>query len=179
MTNVEAACSVGEPLRRPWLRYLECVAPLRSQLRRHCCRLTGNVWDGEDLLQDTLIKVFGLLGSGGMQLDNPRAYLIRAATNLWIDRVRRSCREQELLLLQAQEECVEQDVCAQLDAHSAARDLLRRLYPQEQAVLMLKDVLDYSLEETAAALNTSVGAVKSALHRGRGRATGRYRPSRD
>ena len=34
---------------------------------------------------------------------------------------------------------------------------------------MLKDLFDLSLEETAVVLETSVGAVKSALHRGRER----------
>jgi len=37
----------------------------------------------------------------------------------------------------------------------------------ERATVLLKDVFDFSLEETASALDTTVGAVKAALHRGR------------
>jgi RNA polymerase sigma-70 factor (ECF subfamily) len=43
------------------------------------------------------------------------------------------------------------------------------LSPYERAAVVLKDVFDLSLEETAEALATSVGAVKAALHRGRGK----------
>ena len=58
-------------------------------LHRYCCRLTGNVWDGEDLMQDALLRVFGLLGKIDRDLENPKAYFIRTATHLWIDQQRR------------------------------------------------------------------------------------------
>jgi len=51
----------------------------------------------------------------------------------------------------------------------AAGALLERLAPRERAAVLLKDVFDFSVEEIAAMLQTSVGAVKAALHRGRGR----------
>ena len=38
-----------------WTRYLEQLEPLRPNLLRFCRQLTRNVWDGEDLLQDSLI----------------------------------------------------------------------------------------------------------------------------
>jgi RNA polymerase sigma-70 factor, ECF subfamily len=102
--TIESAFGVQDRIRGPWRRYLDCLAPFRSQLHRYCCKLTGNVWDGEDLVQDTLIRVFSMLGKIDVQLENPEAYLVRTATNPWIDRVRRSIREQELLQLAAQEE---------------------------------------------------------------------------
>src|SRR5262249_37960493 len=49
----------------------------------------------------------------------------------------------------------------------AAGTLLSRLSPQERAAVVLKDVFGWSLEETAEAVSTTVGAVKAALHRGR------------
>jgi DNA-directed RNA polymerase specialized sigma24 family protein len=51
------------------------------------------VWDGEDLVQETYIKVFSLLGKTDAKIENPRAYLVRTATNLWIDKMRRLGRE--------------------------------------------------------------------------------------
>jgi RNA polymerase sigma-70 factor (ECF subfamily) len=51
----------------------------------------------------------------------------------------------------------------------AAVLVLARRAPRERAAVVLKDVFDLSLEEIAAMLKTSVGAVKAALHRGRGR----------
>jgi RNA polymerase sigma-70 factor (ECF subfamily) len=43
------------------------------------------------------------------------------------------------------------------------------LVPTQRSCVILKDVLDYSLEEISASLSLSVQAVKAALHRGRAR----------
>jgi RNA polymerase sigma-70 factor (ECF subfamily) len=51
----------------------------------------------------------------------------------------------------------------------AAGSLVSRLAPQERAAVVLKEVFELSLEEIADALSTTVGAVKAALHRGRGK----------
>jgi RNA polymerase sigma-70 factor (ECF subfamily) len=50
-----------------------------------------------------------------------------------------------------------------------AATLIGRLAPQERAAVVLKDVFDFTLTEIAETLSTSVGAVKAALHRGRGK----------
>jgi RNA polymerase sigma-70 factor (ECF subfamily) len=47
--------------------------------------------------------------------------------------------------------------------------LLRDLAPKERAAVLLKDVFDLTLDETAGILGTTIGAVKAALHRGRDR----------
>jgi RNA polymerase sigma-70 factor, ECF subfamily len=55
---------------------------------------------------------------------------------------------------------------------------MQTLAPQERAAIVLKDVFDMSLEESARILGTSIGAIKAALHRGRARlhATSSTRP---
>jgi RNA polymerase sigma-70 factor (ECF subfamily) len=166
MTDAGKRFANQAAVRGPWRRYLDSLVQYRPDLHRYCRRLTGNVWDGEDLMQDTLVRVFSLLGKIDANLENPRAYLIRTATNLWIDRVRRSAREQAALALEIPETTAHSDTAEQRDA---AKALFQSLHPQERADLVLKDVFDYSLEETASMLRTSVGAVKSALNRGRGR----------
>ncbi|MFP6836902.1 MAG: RNA polymerase sigma factor [Pseudomonadales bacterium] len=157
-------------MRGPWRTYLDALVPLRPELYGHCCKLTGNIWDAEDLAQETLLRLFVLLGKIDAELANPRAYLLRAATNAWIDKVRRNAREQAHIAHALNEEPAEpDDLATNADAHGAASELLQRLHPSERAALVLKDVLDLSLSETAQVLDTSVGAIKSALHRGRGR----------
>ena len=170
MEKPETAFGVQGDVRRPWRRYLDSLAALRPEVHRYCCRLTGNVWDGEDLLQDTLVRVFSLMGKSDAELDNPRAYLVRTATNLWIDRVRRAAREQAALALE-QAEPQTQELPLPVDGRPAARALFQTLHPQERAAILMKEVFDLSLDETAAMLRTSVGAVKSALSRARGRLT--------
>lgn len=51
----------------------------------------------------------------------------------------------------------------------AAGTLLVQLSPQERAAVVLKDAFDLGLEDIADILSTTVGAVKAALHRGRGK----------
>ncbi|MCZ6711892.1 MAG: RNA polymerase sigma factor [Gammaproteobacteria bacterium] len=170
MADLDDAFAIQGDVRGPWRTYLDALVPLRPELYRYCCKLTGNIWDAEDLAQETLLRVFGLLGKIDADLANPRAYLLRAATNAWIDKARRNAREQAHLALASNEEPAEHDdLATNLDAHGAASELLQRLHPSERAALVLKDVLDLSLRETAQVLDTSVGAIKSALHRGRGR----------
>src|SRR5262245_51516546 len=117
-------------IRGPWRTYLDGLAVYRSDLHRYCWRLTGNVWDAEDLMQDTLVRVFGLLGRNDARLENPRAYLIRAATNLWVDRMRRLAREQAVLALEAPEE-VAPAAHDGIEVRDAARRLFEVLHPQE------------------------------------------------
>lgn len=161
----DSAFAVQGRVRRPWRDYLDRLQPIRPELHRYCVRLTGNVWDGEDLLQDALIRVFSMLGKIDADIQDPRAYLIRTATNLWIDRMRRAAREASVLQLALPEETSSPNE----DGRDAAKTLFQALHPQERAAIVMKEALDLSLEETAAVLNTSVGAVKSALHRARDR----------
>src|SRR5262245_35026544 len=141
--------SMQRAVRRPWRLFVDRLAVHRPALHAYCCRLTGNVWDGEDLVQDTLIRVFSLLGKTDTSLENPKAYLIRTASNLWIDRMRRSAREQAALALDQRDEWTPPASGAE-DGRSAATVLFQTLHPQERAAILMKDVLELSLEEIAA-----------------------------
>src|SRR5262249_862579 len=54
-----------------------------------------------------------------------------------------------------------------LEGRDAAATLIRRLSPQERAAILLKDVFDFTIDETAGILTTTPGAIKAALHPGR------------
>src|SRR5215472_17189538 len=122
------AFAVQRAIRRPWRRYLDGLEGYRPALHAYCRQLTGNVWDGEDLVQDTLLRVFSLLGRTETKILNPRAYLIRMATNLWIDRVRRSAEQAALALEQTEASVPAQE---HLDGALAAKALFQSLHPQE------------------------------------------------
>jgi RNA polymerase sigma-70 factor (ECF subfamily) len=168
MADLDLPEGLRDDLRAAWHRYVDLTAPLRPTLHGYCRRLTGNVWDAEDLVQDTLLRAFGTLGSVFSPITNPRAYLLRTATNVWIDTVRRRGSEATALAGQA---VLEAGVTT--ESPGAVRDagtvLLQRLAPQERAAVVLKELFDYPLEEIAGVLGTTVGAVKAALHRGRTR----------
>jgi RNA polymerase sigma-70 factor (ECF subfamily) len=166
----ETVFSTQRRVRRPWRKFLDSLEPERPRLHRYCYGLTGNVWDAEDLVQDVLLRVFGQLGKVDGKIKNPRAYLIRTATHLWIDRVRRANVERthlELEAVRSQSDSNHEPV-DRLEVRDAAETFIDLLAPQERAAVLMKDVFDLSLEEIASTLKTSVGAVKAALHRGRG-----------
>ncbi len=156
-----------------WFDYLELLDPFRGELFGYCRKLTGDVWDAEDLVQDTLEQGFAKLASVHHEISKPRAYLLRIASNLWIDRIRRRRAEAAAVGREAREPLRKTSAAPDADEGLAVRDagtaLLRELAPQERAALLLKEVFEYPLGEIAAILGTTTGAVKSALHRGRGR----------
>jgi RNA polymerase sigma-70 factor (ECF subfamily) len=170
MTEPEPTAALRAELRSAWHHYVDALVPFRPLLHGYCLRLTGSVWDAEDLVQETLLRAFGRWGVTHPGIRNPRAYLLRTATNVWIDALRRRGTE-------ARAPEVEPDAtpgaAASPEQSSRVREagsrLLQRLAPQERAAVVLKEAFDMSLDEIADLLATTRGAVKAALHRGRGR----------
>jgi RNA polymerase sigma-70 factor (ECF subfamily) len=153
-----------DSVRGSWHRFLETYEPLRGDLYRYCRHLTRSPWDAEDLAQDSLARAFVTLGQMGHAPPSPRAWLFRVASNLWIDQQRHERHRAALTV--AEPTVAAPDPIA---TREAAGTLLAQLAPQERAAVVLKDVFDLSLEETAEALGTTTGAVKAALHRARGK----------
>jgi RNA polymerase sigma-70 factor (ECF subfamily) len=180
MTDSEFPRPLQDELQPAWNRYVDFLAPYRADLHRYCVRLAGSLWDGEDLVQDTVVRVFAMLGKRWASIDNPRAYLARIATNLWIDRVRRRELERSALAREMEETAVldrDPGAASPAEVRDAARTLLERLTARERVAVLMKDVLDLSLHETASILRTTTAAVKAALHRGRERLTGDAPPA--
>jgi len=166
-SDSNSAFTVQADVRGPWRRYLDALAPLRPALHRYCCRLTGNVWDGEDLMQDALLRVFGLLGKIDRDLENPKAYFIRTATHLWIDQQRRLALHRQWQSSVAGNEDGATTAEQHVELRQAANALLKRLPPRERAAVLMREVLDLSAKDSAELLQMTEGAVKAALHRGR------------
>jgi RNA polymerase sigma-70 factor (ECF subfamily) len=174
MAELKMPDRLRSQLRTGWHQYVDLLVPLRPALHRYCHRLTGNVWDAEDLVQETLLRAFAKWGVTYPEIRDVRAYLISIATNAWIDTLRR--RETEARLYRSSPASPENRAPSQgtdPEASSNVRDagsrLLQRLSPQERAAVVLKEVFDMSLEEIAKLLATTPGAVKAALRRGRDR----------
>ena len=158
-------------LERGRRQFLALVNPIRPELHRYCTRMTGSVADGEDVVQETLAAAYYEL-SQLQALPPLRPWLFRIAHNRAIDHWRReSYRRAEPLDAVADvadESAHEPDNV--LDRHQAVRAALSsflELAPAQRGCVILKDVLDHSLDEIAAELNLTVPAVKAALNRGR------------
>ncbi len=139
------------------------VERLQSMLRRYCLSLTESQWDAEDLAQDTWLKAINALGNIGHP--NLEAYLLRIAKNAWIDQTRRKTKLTRIL--KAEQPKVALPDNGNLEIESVFHALIKQLPSLQRAVFILRDVLGYSIAETAAMLETTEGAVKAALHRAR------------
>jgi RNA polymerase sigma-70 factor, ECF subfamily len=144
--------------------FLSRIDPVRPQLYRYCRRLTGSVWDAEDLLQEALTRAFARAADSHQRVERVLPWLVRIATNAYLDGWRRPAPVPAEL--PDSPSVPDADPLEVRDALGAVATLLS---PQERAAVVLKDVFDFPLAEIAAMLGTSLGAVKAALHRGRDR----------
>jgi RNA polymerase sigma factor (sigma-70 family) len=146
-------------------RFLELVAEVRPELHRYCARMTGSVFDGEDVVQDTLARAYFALAE--MEQPPPlRPWLFRIAHNTAMDFLRRYERRNVDVVAEVPESASDERG-ADPGLVEAALVVFAALPPQQRSALALKDVLGHSLEETAATMGTTVAAVKSALVRAR------------
>jgi RNA polymerase sigma-70 factor, ECF subfamily len=152
-------------------RFLELVDSVRPELHRYCARMTGSVTEGEDVVQDTLASAYYAL-SEMEEIPPLRPWLFRIAHNRALDFLRRYDRRMGEPLaddLAAADAVAPDDALARDEALRAAVWRFGKLPPLPRSCVILKDVLDHSLEEIAALLDQSVPGIKAALHRGRAR----------
>src|ERR1700747_1375578 len=71
------------------------LAAMRPKLHRYCARMVGSVIDGEDVLQDALIKAVEAFATKG-PIGNPESWLFQIAHNTALDFLRRRNRQQAL-----------------------------------------------------------------------------------
>ena len=132
--------------------------------------MTGSVIDGEDVLQEALVKAIEAF-PGAAPIANPEGWLFRIAHNAALDFLRRRARRETAGL----------DEDTEMIADPANPSPTGRSRPPacapscgcrsaQRSSVILMDVLGYSLQEIGGVLDTSVAAVKAALHRGRAQA---------
>ena len=135
------------------------------------------VWDlpeAEDLVQETLFKVARRWPKVS-RMDHPAAYARRILVNLALDGgAKRSRRRAELSETRLGDPAVP---AVPLDTHDELHAALAALPPRQRAVLVLRYFLDLPEAEVAAALQCSLGTVKSTASRGLARLEQTLRPT--
>jgi RNA polymerase sigma-70 factor (ECF subfamily) len=163
---MQADFDLTGPFEARYLAFLETVSQIRPRLHRYCARMTGSVFDGEDIVQDALFEAYRKLD----QFDETRPlspWLFRIAHNRCIDFLRHRDAGRAAELAVAAPEATMPTEPASLGIGKAVEHLVLTLPPKERACVLLKDVFDYSLEEIAELVESTVGGVKAALNRGR------------
>jgi RNA polymerase sigma-70 factor (ECF subfamily) len=143
------------------------MSRMRPRLHRYCARMIGSAIDGEDVVQEALAKAIEAQAQFS-SLTHPESWLFRIAHNTALDtlrqRSRATARSAEADLHEIADPGASADTLTTTDASLAA---LMQLPGSQRSCVVLMDVLEHSLAETAEILGVSVASVKAALHRGR------------
>lgn len=165
--------SQNEDMELTLTAFRDAAEKLRSALHGYCARMVGSTIDGEDAVQDTLLRAHSAILAGSCPPEM-RFWLFRLAHNCSVDLIRKRRPEVSMDMEYLSEvgdphEDSALELAMQKEAtHIAVRSFLK-LSPTQRSTVILKDVLDYELSEIGQFLHMPVTAVKAALHRGRTR----------
>jgi RNA polymerase sigma-70 factor (ECF subfamily) len=143
------------------------LAAMRPRLHRYCARMVGSVIDGEDVLQDALVKAVEASASAG-PIANPEGWLFRIAHNTALDFLRRRNRQEAFRSGEEVDMIADPaDAVSSRQIASASLRTFMRLPVAQRSSVILMDVLGCSLQEVCEVMDFSLPAVKAVLHRGR------------
>ena len=150
------------------LAFEKKLGELRPKLHRYCSRMAGSAVDGEDIVQEVLVKAVEAFA--GKQIDSIESWLFRVAHNAAVDFLRRR-RRQEAVWSEEDPDMTIDNTASAAARHVAAASLrtFMHLPIAQRGCTILMDVFGYSLQEVADITGLSVPAVKAALRRGRTR----------
>jgi RNA polymerase sigma-70 factor (ECF subfamily) len=146
----------------------ELAQSIRPELHRYATRMTGSVIDGEDVVQEALVKAYSSL-SLLTHNTNLRGWLFRITHNKAIDHFRQyGDAPLELLDEYPMTEETDQPL-EEKELATLALSMFLKLAPRQRSCVIFKDVMGYSLAEISELLDATVPEIKATLHRGRSR----------
>ena len=152
----------------------ELLDELRPRAFAISYRMLGSVAEAEDVVQEALLRLHGVLESGE-EIEVPEAYLATVVTRLGINRLRSAQMQRETYFGEWLPEPV---VTGGLDdpaVHAEMSDslslaflvLLERLTPEQRAVFLLREVFDYRYDAIAEIVGKSEAACRQLAVRAR------------
>ena len=145
------------------------VLPLGDRLFRLALRITMNRAEAEDVVQDTLLKVWEHR-SEWEQIDNLEAFAIATCRNRAIDVTKRMGRNAAPLDAVDSRQQTADNGLQLLEAReqlSLVRSLMDSLPEVQRTIMLLRDIEGRTYQEIAQALDISETQVKVYLHRAR------------
>lgn len=159
--------------------YAQLVDENAGRIYRLALRMMGNEADAEDVLQETFLSAFKAIDRFEAR-SSLSTWLYRIASNAALMRLRRKEPEQVSVDEPLERDdgdlmprqffdfcCLPEDDLLRVEAREEMVRAVEDLSPTLRSVFVLRDVEGLSTEETAAALDLSISAVKSRLMRAR------------
>lgn len=138
-----------------------------SEIYRYAYRLLGDEATAEDCVSETFYRFLKAIRDGRGPLENTRAYLYRVARN-WITDYYRGQPYRTTALdseLDGSPEANPSSLVAEQLEHEQVRAAVLRLPPDQQQVILLRFIEDWSHEEVAAVLGRTIEATRTLQHR--------------
>ena len=147
------------------------VLPLKNKLFRLALRITLNREEAEDVVQDTLIKVWNARDRW-LELDSIEAYSLTIARNLSLDRIKKMENQNDSLEEQTTERLDEtsstpSERMIQKDKLNIVRNIINELPEKQRSCLQLRDIEGKSYKEIADILSITEDQVKVNIFRAR------------
>src|SRR5262245_25986492 len=168
------------------------LEPHRRAITLHCYRMLGSLQDAKEVAQESLLRAWQKLDRR-RSADSTRAWLYKIATNACLDllkaRRRRTLPHIDTIQQSSTTDLdhlwvepapdwlldVPDDAASRPEARASVKEsvslafvtALQLLSPRQRAALLLVDVLEWTPQETAKLLETSVASVNSLLQRAR------------
>ena len=142
--------------------FADRLQTLRPRLHRYCARMTGSAVDGEDVLQETLMKALRARADGA-GVENFEGWLFRIAHNASLDFLRHRSRNSLVPLT----EDIEAAPIPETDMLAIGFRTFLQLPELPRCAVILKDVLGHSVDDIANIAECTPAAAKSALQRAR------------
>ena len=155
--------------------YKKLIVTLRAQLLSIAYRITKNVADAEDVVQDVCLRIWHRREEFS-KYSNVAAYSTTMTKNLSIDRIRNKqyTSHESLLDNHIADEPLPDRVMEVQDSSEAVRNIIKNLPPLQQKIFELKDLHGYETHEIAASMNITTEAVRNNLSRARKRLRNLY-----
>ena len=158
------------------ISFRDDILPLKDKLFRLALRITFDRAEAEDIVQDTLIRVWNKRDEW-LQFDSIEAYCLTVARNLAIDRSQKMDAQHQELTPETQEmpdartpdEQMEQD-----EQLAIVHRLIKELPEKQRSILQLRDIEGKSYKEIAEVLGLTEEQVKVNLFRARQRIKLKY-----
>ena len=147
------------------------VLPLKNKLFRLALRITLNREEAEDVVQDTMIKVWNARDRWH-ELDSIEAYSLTIARNLSLDRIKNMDNQNDSLEEQTTERLDEtsstpSERMIQKDKLNIVRNIINELPEKQRSCLQLRDIEGKSYKEIADILSITEDQVKVNIFRAR------------